>query len=323
MRKALIILLLLFKVLVFSQNLVPNPSFENINGCPVFQDELYRAAPWFKPTANSSDIFHACYSGPQSTSVGVPSNFLGYQNARTGLAYAGFASYYYCTGSCREYISVKLDDSLISNISYCVEFYVSLSDSSVNGLAPIGAFFSKNQINDQSSISYLDSLPQVTTGTTIINDTANWVLVSGSFIANGGETYLTIGTFAADSELILDTVRPTWYYGSYFYIDDVSVTECPEPPPVVSSLIVPNAFSPNGDGINDFFSPRDTNLSFYTCKIYNRWGNLVFETTNPNQFWDGNYNGGDCVDGTYFYLIEAVGLDDKKYLFKGFLMLAR
>lgn len=70
-------------------------------------------------------------------------------------------------------------------------------------------------------------------------------------------------------------------------------------------IYVPNAFTPNGDGVNDFFKAEgvDILLREFTMTIYNRWGDLVFETTNPKQGWDGKHHGKDAPQGTYVYKI--------------------
>ncbi|MPM16304.1 hypothetical protein SDC9_62682 [bioreactor metagenome] len=61
----------------------------------------------------------------------------------------------------------------------------------------------------------------------------------------------------------------------------------------IFTLYIPNAFSPNGDGRNDFFMPYgiSVNTDYYEMRIYNRWGNLVFMTTDINTPWDGNIKG--------------------------------
>lgn len=226
MRLTLWILLLFFlHFQVQGQNLVPNPSFEDYSQCPNSQDQLDRAVGWFKPTANSSDYFNACFPD-MVFGQDVPHNFLGYQNARTGNAYAGFCPYYYCSGDCREYISTQLIQPLEANVRYCVSFYVSLADSSLDAIAPIGAYFSNVQINDQSSITNLPYTPQINYTIQPLRDTMNWMLITGSFVATGGENYIIIGTFSSDAQLQIDTVRDNGQpiqIGAYYYVDDVSV----------------------------------------------------------------------------------------------------
>ena len=65
----------------------------------------------------------------------------------------------------------------------------------------------------------------------------------------------------------------------------------------------PNSFTPNNDGVNDIWKPTATGLAAYKCKVYNRWGEVVFETTDPQMGWPGNVKGSDyyAPDGIYLY----------------------
>jgi gliding motility-associated-like protein len=89
-------------------------------------------------------------------------------------------------------------------------------------------------------------------------------------------------------------------------------------------LSIPNAFSPNGDGNNDLFkilAAGYKKLNYY--KVYNRWGEQVFYTNNFRKGWDGTYKGKDCEIGTYFWLVSAVGIDNKEKMLKGDVSLLR
>ncbi len=71
-------------------------------------------------------------------------------------------------------------------------------------------------------------------------------------------------------------------------------------------FVVPNAFTPNGDGHNDCFGIRrwgDVRIEEFS--VYNRWGGRVFSTRNPSDCWDGNYNGKPQESGGYVYIIRA------------------
>lgn len=83
---------------------------------------------------------------------------------------------------------------------------------------------------------------------------------------------------------------------------DTSYTEI-----VVSEgLIIPNVFTPNGDGYNDEFTLRNSNVVNFKLQIYNRWGNLIYETKAPQVSWDGKTTAGiDAPAGTYFWTVEA------------------
>jgi gliding motility-associated-like protein len=67
------------------------------------------------------------------------------------------------------------------------------------------------------------------------------------------------------------------------------------------NVFIPNAFTPNGDGINDVFIPRSLILKSMRLGIYNKWGNKVFETDDLTKSWDGNYKGEPVEPGTYGY----------------------
>lgn len=65
----------------------------------------------------------------------------------------------------------------------------------------------------------------------------------------------------------------------------------------------PNSFTPNNDGVNDFWRPTSTGLSAYKCSVYNRWGEVLFSTTDPEEGWYGNVKNGDhyAPNGVYLY----------------------
>ncbi len=78
---------------------------------------------------------------------------------------------------------------------------------------------------------------------------------------------------------------------------------------VENGIYVPNVFSPNGDGHNDVFDFYSINLKNAETKIYNRWGQLLFESNNLRDKWDGTFNGLPVDVGVYVYSIEAAFLD--------------
>ncbi|MBI3518145.1 MAG: gliding motility-associated C-terminal domain-containing protein [Bacteroidetes bacterium] len=86
-----------------------------------------------------------------------------------------------------------------------------------------------------------------------------------------------------------------------------------------SALIIPNVFTPNGDGKNDVFKITSTGMKDLNCDIFNRWGTKVFSITSVSGVWDG----GNSNDGTYFYVITCTGLDGKEYKQQGYLNLFR
>ncbi len=89
-------------------------------------------------------------------------------------------------------------------------------------------------------------------------------------------------------------------------------------------LTMPNAFSPNGDGNNDIFRVLAAGYKkLKSFKIFNRWGEQLFATTDFKKGWDGSNGGKPCEIGTYFWVVTAVDLDDKDKMIKGDLILIR
>ena len=72
-------------------------------------------------------------------------------------------------------------------------------------------------------------------------------------------------------------------------------------------MYVPNAFSPNGDGHNDFFNISWIGIKEFNITIYSRWGMVVFESNNPNFQWDGNYKLEEAPESVFTYVIRAKG----------------
>lgn len=90
-------------------------------------------------------------------------------------------------------------------------------------------------------------------------------------------------------------------------------------------VFFPDAFTPNGDNNNDFFKPiTASEVSSITFRIYNRWGNKVFESRDVTQGWDGSLHGAKAATDTYYYFAEYIcpHLKEKK-LIKGDLLLIR
>ena len=82
-----------------------------------------------------------------------------------------------------------------------------------------------------------------------------------------------------------------------------------------SSLQMPNAFSPNGDGINDVYRAKPGYKSIVSFKavIFNRWGQKLYEWDDPAGGWDGKYKGREVAQGTYFVNVTAKGADGREF----------
>jgi gliding motility-associated-like protein len=74
-------------------------------------------------------------------------------------------------------------------------------------------------------------------------------------------------------------------------------------------VLVPSAFTPNGDGVNDTFKVFTSFIKYYSLKIFDRWGNVVFMSQDPYEEWNGNVSNGQPIKGEFIYTINAEGQD--------------
>jgi gliding motility-associated-like protein len=137
----------------------------------------------------------------------------------------------------------------------------------------------------------------------------NWSFGDGSTssIENPSYTYEESGQFPVI--LIVSTPNgclDTAYYTMY----------------VIENIIIPNVFTPNGDGFNDVFNIISSGFPNYKLIIYNRWGKVVYENTNPYTYWDGTTHGEPAAVGTYFYVLE-ISNSEKELKFEGTVTLLR
>lgn len=251
-----------------AQNLVPNPDFEAYSSLPGGFGDLNHAIPWNSPTNASPDYFHAASSFP---AVGVPANFAGNQSARSGNAYAGFFARINdaATGTpnrqYREYVETPLSSPLVAGQTYQVSFYLSLADASTWAVDKIGAYLSMGPVGLVNTESPLSSfIPQVNNpvGNYITNKTG-WTLVTGLYLAAGGEDHLVIGNFF-DNTSTLPLPVPGGSYSidiAYYYLDDVSVIPLCVTPPSGMVAWYPLDEQTGATAINDIAPPPSSTVN--------------------------------------------------------------
>ena len=74
-----------------------------------------------------------------------------------------------------------------------------------------------------------------------------------------------------------------------------------------TSIFIPSAFTPNDDGINDTFGVKGEGIQNYKMLIYNRWGEVIFSSTNPGEHWNGKFNNEPVENGVYVYEVFVKG----------------
>ncbi len=299
---------------------MPNPSFE-LESCEEMNDWFENGITgWYNVGLGTSDIYNSC----TVDGVGVPSNFAGWQDARTGVGYAGLIPYedLYFMGDTgwfvdsREYIQIELIEPLVKDAIYAVSFFVSVADNYATCFTSgIGVYLSSEQIDSDVPFELFDYPSQIYS-TEILTDSISWTEIGGEFTANGGEIYLTIGCFKHDSEIEIDCFPDTvTQRNAYYYIDDVSV--------VLESvnylLEVPNIFTPNNDNDNDYFEIITNGYTGVDVHVYNRWGIQVFTSISLDFKW----NGTDLSNGVYYYTLELERIDGSIDYKKGYVQLIR
>jgi gliding motility-associated-like protein len=101
-------------------------------------------------------------------------------------------------------------------------------------------------------------------------------------------------------------------------------TTCQPLTAIVNNIVdVPTGFTPNGDGTNDFVTIRGYGIKSLVFRIYNRWGELVFETTSKDKSWDGKYKGVLQEMDAFAYILDATFTDNSNVVKKGSITLIR
>jgi outer membrane protein OmpA-like peptidoglycan-associated protein len=222
--------LVLLSQVSYSQNLVPNPSFEEFYKCPGSYNANTdgKFAPgWTSPTKGTPDLFNACSKG----SAGVPNNWAGHSKANSGNGYAGIYVYNVNTNkSYREYLQAQLTSTLASDGEYLVEFYFKLASNSKYSIDRVGVLISDSLLTSSGDdVLHKPSHELILDKAYDKRVTGLWTKFSYRYKAKGGEKFITIGNFSTNDKtksvfiLASKAREPMLYQQAYFYIDDVRV----------------------------------------------------------------------------------------------------
>nr|MDQ3048616.1 gliding motility-associated C-terminal domain-containing protein [Bacteroidota bacterium] len=224
--------------------------------------------------------------------IGVPNNDIGYQYAKTGQAYAGFYTY---TGIFREYIQTPLIANLVPSQNYLVEFYVSLGDTFSIATHSIGLYFSDTAISTATSGAVINVTPQIANNVVDnqLIDKIGWTKISGTYVANGSEQFITIGNFLDDSSSDTTQLSEGSYPYSYYYIDDVSII-CMDCPELQVDIFIPSFIS--GD---DFFEIKGLSEN-NELLIFNSLGQIIFKEQN----YSNSFSALQVNTGMYYYSLR-------------------
>lgn len=210
-----------------AQNLVKNSSFELSEKCTNkpgnFQKDVI---DWRTPSDGSTDYYSNC-----SSEMATNHNFIGSQQVYHGKAFAGF--YMLGPDNYREYITGKLIKTLSKGKKYKVSFMVSLADKVGLAVDEFQILFTEKSpkwsTKKSIAIDYVNNeeeirLLKVRSATGFTNK-RTWTNISTSFVANGTETFITLGNFKRDKRTRTKVTNDRLRKASYYYIDNVSVVE--------------------------------------------------------------------------------------------------
>ncbi len=271
-------LLLCCKLSLQSQNLVPNPSFDNLRG------KRPNMSPW--QMVNTIDYF--VYDETKKDKVlktKIKDKNFKLRSARTGNAYVGLRVWPRYT----EFLVVELNEVLEPQQQYYFEMYMALSPHANSYLRSVGvSFYSFKPPYSQKKGIY-DYPPQLVVYRHYgIIDTTDWYKVAGVFTAEGGERFMTIGNFSLNNKEKFK--RKKFGFGkreAYYYIDDVALYKLDSfgyPiyfPPEKDSLIVvennPNAINRGNHEVDDYYRvvhfPQSSEELTY--EAYNKLGFII------------------------------------------------
>lgn len=298
MKKSLILAVFLAPAGLFAQtNLVPNGGFEEYTDCPTDQDQVSLAFPWRKPSLPGTEFFHTCSS---SAFVSIPSGgFCNYQYPFEGNGMAGIYVFLF-GGPTRDYISTVLTEPLIAGEIYTVSFYLNLKNDTKYATPDVAVYFSNDEINEDIYWE-LPYEPQVYNyGDIYCSDTINWTIFKNTYLAQGGEEYITIGNFKTNANTDTIEVNESVFTSRdiYYLLDNVSIIKG-------NYLDVkpnePECFKVYLNG--DYLELVSTNASNAVFSLVDSYGNLIFKDSYQDT---SNYskNMGYLKNGMYFLKIE-------------------
>jgi outer membrane protein OmpA-like peptidoglycan-associated protein len=220
-------------------NLVNNGSFENLKDKkPKKLGGIVSVDGWFSPTGVKADFFSEELNSivdeaKKRPIIGVPTNTFGQEDAKNGKSYVGIGTY--LTGkkqNARSYISGELNTKLTKNKTYCIEFWVSLAEGSKYASNNIGVLFEQKRPSEGKDPGlYNGKADVIHPENTVVNSANGWYKICGTYVAKGGEQYITIGNFESNAKTSNEPFKQpkqskaTAIQAAYYYIDNVIVRE--------------------------------------------------------------------------------------------------
>ena len=237
MRAAMLLLLVCLATQLHAQNLLLNGSFEQFYKCPgsfSYSGKNELAPGWTSPTMGTPDLFNTCSAGE----AGVPTNWAGKSKAYSGSGYAGIYAFVHGRSKpYREYLQGEFTKPLEEGVKYLIEFYFKLSSNSKYSIDRIGFLISDSSHQTKEDGVFPATATYQRINPVIYNQaTGYWTRFGFTYIATGGELFITIGNFSGDGDTryyfikASQTLEPMLSKAAYFFIDDVKVVQVSKSP---------------------------------------------------------------------------------------------
>ena len=276
-----------------------NLNFSETNGTPKHLSKIEYAKEWSNPNKGTADLF----SKNGSKTTGIPNNQIGEQDAFSGDTYAGIIAFMddavtdwkgLLTGEGNgekkgynkytEYVQTKLAQPLVAGQAYNISFRANLAEKSGRAINNLGLLLSKEAVSSNTN-SFITATPQIKSENILDNKT-EWTEVSGRFVAEGGEQFLTIGLFNGVDQSV-DLSKETNNRRAYYYIDGIAIAVFDDPDTDGDGVSDKNDLCPNVKGLAAFKGCPDTDGD----------GIADSKDTCPNVKGSADHNGCPDTDG--------------------------
>ncbi|HTL80235.1 MAG TPA: hypothetical protein VL651_00950, partial [Bacteroidia bacterium] len=272
MRKAPLLLCLFFHSGIFAQNLVLNPGFEEYSGTSLNANNDNFAAmgvsAWYNPTQSSSDF---SYSG---------------ENAHSGQCSGGFYLVdmpYYNGAEYREYAAGTLSQPLVAGTTYRFSMAVTAKGMFDATVSEMGIYFTPTKFHSNTEFEITETPQIVFDNVNQGNIVSDWIIVSGTFTASGGEKYFVVGNFLDNAHSHLQSSngdQSSSIDAAYYYIDDLCLKGLSEP--VTSDENQNGEITDHSNVVN-----ADLNVNYYQHSDQNNNNNQ--RGKHSDMFYHPNY----------------------------------
>lgn len=307
-----------------------NRSFENSDTWPTNLGQYMLVNGWSNAASAtaSPDYYHEL----GTSAADLPETPFAIVNAYKGDAIMGFIATGTKYTNEREYISTKFTNPLVVGKKYVISFKITngyKTAVSTAGLATdkMGLLFTVNEATQVGNSPILMT-PQLVKADVLFS--REWTQLEYEFVADQPYNYMTLGVFGTDDDKNIVNAETSNSSYAYYFVDDFFMSPVATPdrpmedpreknPPVLPSVDptalqedfqVPNAFTPNNDGVNDVFFPVSETIKTYTFSVFNRWGEKVFYSEDTSIPWDGTFRGLPASSDTYAWEISYTVFED-------------